>query len=441
MLLIYCNHITSRCKYAFKLVFRDLLRLPYEITTNKEDFLAFEGPKFSYTKQRIENTFWFYSSGLLFEKGIKLQEIRTFEWQHTKAFFRAPINADFSFDPFAASFYLTSRYEEYLPHLKDKHGRFVAEQSLAYEEKFLDKPVVDYYALAVYQFLKEKFDDFPTYKRTYAYQPTIDIDNAFAIKNKGFERIIAGLFQSLFKADFKAFKERLYVALHLQQDPYDTYDYQLQLIKKHNLNIIYFILLGDYAQYDKNVPSQNKNLQSLIKFLSDYGQIGIHPSYASNKNYKKLFKEINRLSNILHSEIKMSRQHFLKFTLPETYQKLIEADITDDYTMGYSSQIGFRASTCSPFFFYDLDLETETPLKLHPFAVMDGTLKDYLNLPPSKVFKIVKPIIDEIKKVSGTFITVWHNESFADTPRWNGWKKVYEEITEEALRTNEDSIL
>lgn len=434
MLLIYCHQITSRSKYAFKLIFSDMLQLPYALTTSLEDYQAHDGPKFSYSKRRVDQTPWMYCSGLLFEKGIKYQEIRTFSWNNTKAFFKAPASADFPFDVFAASFYLVSRYEEYLPHIKDQHQRFVAEQSLAYQEAFLDKPVVDYYALALYTFLKSKFSDLPDHKRTYKYVPTIDIDNAFAIRNKGFERIIAGLFHNLFKADFPAFKERLMVTLHLKKDPYDTYEYQLKIIKKYGLKVIYFILLGDYAQYDKNVAATNKNLQSLIKFLADYAEIGIHPSYASNKQPSKLLKEISRLSVILHREIKKSRQHFLKLSLPETYQRLIDADITDDYTMGYPSQLGYRASTCTPFFFYDLDLETETSLKIHPFAVMDGTLKDYLNLPNDKVLRSVKPFIEEARKVAGTFVTIWHNETFAENQRWKGWQKIYEDITKEAVK-------
>lgn len=434
MLLVYCHQITSRSKYAFKLIFNDLLQVPHALTTSLDDYQAFDGPKFSYSKRRVDHTPWIYCSGLLFEKGIKYHEINTFTWNQTKAFFKAPASADFPFDPFAASFYLVSRYEEYLPHIKDSHQRFIAEQSIAYQEAFLDKPVVDYYALALYAFLKSKYADLPEHKRTYKYVPTIDIDNAYAIRNKGFERIIAGLFQNLINADFPAFKERLLVTLHLKKDPYDTYEYQLKLIKEYGLKVIYFILLGDYAQYDKNVAATNKNLQSLIKFLADYAEIGIHPSYASNKQPNKLLKEISRLSVILHREIKKSRQHYLKLSLPETYQRLIEADITDDYTMGYPSQLGYRASTCTPFFFYDLDLETETSLKVHPFAVMDGTLKDYLNLPNDKIFKTVKPFIDEARKVKGTFVTIWHNETFAENQRWKGWRKIYEDITKEAIK-------
>lgn len=440
MILIYSCQTTSRSKYTFNLLFRDLLHLSHQITHDLDTFLNYKGPKINYSKQKVGDACWIYDKGLLFEKGIKLQDLKPFNWKHIKALYPAPKVADFPFDVFSATFYLVSRYEEYLPHFKDKHGRFVAEQSVAYQECFLDKPAVDYYAIALHDTLKEKFPELPAYKRKYKFQPTIDIDNAYAIRNKGFERIIAGVFKEIIGANFAEAKARISVALHFKPDPYDTYDYQLELIKKHKLDVIYFILLGDYAQFDKNVSAQNKNMQALIKFLADYGKVGIHPSYASHRSIQKLQKEINRLSGILHEEIKMSRQHFLKFTLPETFQRLLEAGITDEYSMGYPSQVGFRASTCSAHFFYDLDLETETSLKIHPFAVMDGTLKDYLNLPKDKIFKTVKVLIDEVKNVQGTFITLWHNETMAETKKWNGWRLVYEKIIKEATKSDEDSV-
>src|SRR5205814_2896242 len=114
---------------------------------------------------------------------------------------------------------------------------------------------------------------------------------------------------------------------------------------------------------DKNTPVESKKLQSLIKNLGDYAEVGIHPSYGSNSKEGQLKKEIDRLSKILHKDVHKGRQHFLKLSLPETYRNLIELDITEDYTMGYAFQPGFRASICMPFNFYDLDNEIETKLK------------------------------------------------------------------------------
>jgi hypothetical protein len=272
-----------------------------------------------------------------------------------------------------------------------------------------------------------------TKERHYSFRPTIDIDNAWAFRHKGFIRIGGGMLADLVHFNFESFLQRFKAVFHLANDPYDTYEYQIELIERYQLKPIFFILLGDYATFDKNVPHQNKHMQSLIKYLGDFGDVGIHPSYASNNQPQKLPNEIARLAYILHQEIHLSRQHFLRLSLPETYQRLIENDITDDYTMGYPDQPGFRAGICFPYFFYDLDLEIETALRLHPFAIMDGTLRDYMNISPDQAAGIINPLIEEVKNVKGEFISVWHNESFAENSRWKGWKKVYEDMIVKAI--------
>ena len=103
-------------------------------------------------------------------------------------------------------------------------------------------------------------------------------------------------------------------------------------------------------------------------------------------------------------------------------------DIQEDYSLGYASEIGFRASICSPFYFYDLDLDTTTHLKLIPFMLMDGTLKDYMRLSPEESILRAKKLIDEVKNVNGVFVTLWHNHSVNDKNEWKGWRHVYEEI-------------
>jgi hypothetical protein len=110
--------------------------------------------------------------------------------------------------------------------------------------------------------------------------------------------------------------------------------------------------------------------KSNAKSIADEAEIGIHPSYSSNKNLHELEIEIKRLGKVIKRDITKSRNHFLKLSFPTTYERLLEHDITDDYTMGYANAVGFRAGTSVSFPFYNIDLEQETKLLVHPFAVM-----------------------------------------------------------------------
>ena len=428
MLLIYTPKITSRHKYIFKLFFNEIHQIKFQITEREDEFKAFDGAKLNYSNTSFEDDIFIESIGLLNEKGINQQDINVSPQNNIPAFFQSQSDSSMGFDVFSASFYLVSRYEEYLPFVKDIHQRFQAESSLAYKHDFLQKPLINIWAKSLMQKIKQKHPDLEVISPTYNYISTIDIDNAFYYLEKGFVRSLAGFFASIFSFDFNGIQQRFAVLLGKQKDPYDTYDAQLKLQKEYNLKVIYFILLADYGLNDKNISFTKRKFQLLIKRLADYASIGIHPSYGSNTNFAKLPKEIKRLEGITKREVTKSRQHFLKLTLPETYNQLVDFGIRDDYTMGFASAIGFRASICSAYTFYNLDTETILPIKIHPFAVMDATLLYYLKLSPEQSLTQISALIEEVKNVNGTFISLWHNDTFSNYKQWKGWESVYKEM-------------
>lgn len=428
MLLIYTPQITPRHKYIFKLFFNEIYKVDFKITTDAESFQEFDGVKLNYSNKQFANEIFIESYGLIEEKGINQQEINVKFEHDSPIFFQSQSDATMSFDVFSASFYLVSRYEEYLPFVKDVHQRFQAENALAYKHEFLQKPVVNIWARMLIEKIKQQHPKFAIITPKYHFISTIDIDNAYFYLEKGFVRSFAGFLRSIFSLDFTAVKQRMDVLLGKEKDPYDTYDMQLKLQKANNLEVIYFILLADYGLNDKNIPFTKRKFQLLIKRLADFASIGVHPSYGSNTDYKKLPKEISRLEGITKREVTKSRQHFLKLTLPETYNHLSDLGIKDDYTMGYASALGFRASICSSFTFYNLDSESVLPLKVHPFAVMDATLLYYLNLSPQVSLIKIKQLVNEVQAVNGTFISLWHNDTFSNFKQWKGWQSVYEEM-------------
>ncbi len=433
MLLIYTHKITKRVNYIFRLIMGQVLGVDYEITSSHEKFLAFKGAKFSYAPDPFGKELFFQAADLLFSTGIEGQDLNIFTFEKNKAFF--PVYSKSSalpFDMFAASFFLVTRYEEYLPYMRDRFGRFEAPQSVSGEHEFLRKPVVNIWAYKLKAILLEQFPELSFSDRKFRYVSTIDIDSAYAYKFKGTVRTLGGIASAGLRLEFSKIFERLLVITGMQKDPFDTYTFQLQLQKKYEIDTIYFILLGDYGKFDKNIPVNSRHFQVLIKSLGDYADVGIHPSFESNESFSQLKTEISRLSKILNREITQSRQHFLKISFPETYRNLINLGITDDYTMGYAADVGFRAGICDPFYFYDLDLETETNLRVHSFQVMDGTLKDYLYKSREQSLEIIKLLIDEVKAADGTFMSLWHNESLSNAGLWKGWHEIYAETVKYA---------
>jgi hypothetical protein len=432
MILIYTTSSSSRLVYIFDLIFKEILGVTYQLTHNTDEFALSALPKFSYSEAPVRNEIFFFSTKLLFEKGIHVQDISVFDWENSKAFFATHPKYEFPFDPFAASFYLVSRYEEYLPHQRDVHDRFDVAESLAWKKGFLQKPLVNVWAQRIKKILQKKFPELQFAERKYEFISTIDIDNAYAFKEKGIVRTAGALARSLFQFHLSVFVNRISVLLGIRHDPYDTYEELFNVQQQYNFRSVYFFLLGDYAENDKNVPVTSKKLQSLIKHIADYNECGIHPSYASNAASEKIAIEKSRLRKIIRRDVTKSRQHFLMLKFPSTYRTLIDNDISDDYTMGHAGDVGFRASTCSSFLFYDLDRDVTTKLRIHPFALMDATFKYYLKVKPEEALNMIRSLVDEVRAVNGTFISLWHNESLSEIYPWEGWRDLYSQMTKVA---------
>ncbi len=428
-MLILVPKVGGRLMYIFDLMFKQLMGIEYELTTDAEQFMTFDGPKLQYGTQRLEDMPFVKSVDLLFERHIHGQSFRTVEFEDTVAPYAVFGQGNLlPFDVFAASFFLVSRYEEYLSQVRDRFGRFPAESSWMFENGMLQKPLVNIWALALAKRLRAIYPELPLRKRKFEFVPTYDIDSAWAYKHKGAYRTIGAFFRDLAAGNLDEINHRHKVLLGKMIDPFDSFGLQFELQKTFKLKPIYFVLCGEYDTNDKNISIRKPAFQSLIKNLGDYADVGIHPSFSSYLDTDKLRKEIESLSEVLHRPLTKSRQHFLRMTLPLSYQKLIELDISDDYTMGFASQAGFRAGIAGTFPFYDLENDMVTHLQVHPFALMDGTMRDYFGLNVQDSLALAKHLVDEVKEVGGTFIYLTHNETLGGENRWQGWPEMYKEL-------------
>ena len=433
MLLVYSHKITPRLKYTFKQVCTRILGIPVSFTTKVEAFIAHNSLKISYTKQPLSNEIFIRSHELLFEQGLSDVEIQVQDWEETKCFFSTGEKSVIPFDIFAASFYLLSRYEEYLPHVKDEYGRFTAKDSLAFKNGFLKQPVIDIWAYKFETVLKKQFPNFDFYSRSYNICPVIDVPMAYYFKYKGLMRTIGGNFGDFLRFKFKHLYQRYLVILGFQKDPYNTFKWIINKQKQVKNKFVVFFLIGDYSTYDKNVNINKRKFVSLIKSVADYCRVGLKASYFSLENFEILKTEKINMESIINTTLIASRNSFSKLNLPASYRNLIELEITEDFTMGYVNEIGFRAGTCTPFLFYDMDYEIQTPLMVNTYHLMDYALLKDASLLDKK--ETLHKIINEIKKVNGTFTPVFHNYTFSSDERWQGFKELFTIILDS---TNED---
>lgn len=440
MILIYSEDISPRFDYITHLIFTQILQVKIKLTTNSAEFLKSGNPKINYSQVKFGDEIYIKPHGLLAQRGIEKVDIQPVQYKNQTCFFPGSADSAFPFDPFAATFYLVTRYEEYHETETDKFGRFPAGKSLLSEYNLLKKPVVNIWTNLLADEIVKKYPQFVFPKKKFKFISTIDIDNAWAYLNKGFWRTSGALLESALKGSLSEFTSRLKVLTGSVNDPYDTYEYLDSVFKGNEEKVKFFFLLGDYAKFDKNVSHENNNFQKLIQNISQKYDVGIHPSFAGFVHgcHGKVIREAGRLKKISGKEILKSRQHYLNLKFPKTYHNLIKAGINEDYTLGFADQTGFRAGICTPFYFYDLQNEAITNLLIVPFQVMDGTLLHYLALSPKEAFNEIELLMKEVKEVGGTFVSIWHNETVNDLGEWKGFRKVFEKINQLGFQwTNE----
>jgi hypothetical protein len=425
-ILFYSDTLTARLRYVAQFVFEDMLGLALEFTHDKHAFAGSFLPKINYSVEPISpSAFFIKSHRLLFESHVS--EIKI---QDESDFFSHPEKDTFpNFDILARIFYILSRYEEYTapPSVFDSHQRFTAAASLQKRLSYLHQPIVNQWIIALRAALLAQFPNLhfapPQY---FCFQPSFDIDMVWRYKHKGWRRTIGGMARDFLKGKFYDIPKRVKILRGVQNDPDYIFDYLFQIHANLEIAPIFFFLLGDLGKYDKNIYWQNPALGALVKIIADRYRCGLHPSYASNQSIHILEKEKSRFETLTHRPLQISRQHFLKLRFPETYQRLLALGIKEDWSLGYADDIGFRAGVASPFRWFDLVKDEATDLVIHPFQIMDVTLRDYLRLSPEEAFSKIETMISTIKNVGGTFTTLWHNSSFSE--EWADWRVVYERM-------------
>jgi hypothetical protein len=419
---IYSKEDSPRIRYIAGIILGDILGLTWEVVTDKRKFG--KNPVINYSPEIISGSFKITPHSILFENRICQKNIAVSEWKGLPVFFQVT-DSDLPFDIFAAAFFLVTRYEEYLEFKPDRHGRFPASQSVAYKNGFLERPVIDLWSKEFAKSLLKKFPFLVFKKNEFKSLLTIDTDQPFAYQGKNIFRSIGGMFYDKAK-DQVGMTERYRIMSKNEKDPYDVFDYIVDNIEKNEIDARFFFPVGDRSKFDKNPSWKNTEYRNLIQKISRKYLVGLHPSYIAGGDGTLVGTEAKRLRSVINKEISLSRYHFIRLTMPGSYYNSLQAGFSEDFSMGYPDEPGFRAGIARPYYFYNVAEDVQTNLKITPFQIMDGTLYDYKKLDPSGSKDLILTIINEIRKVGGLFVSIWHNTSLLDNQEWREWRGVFE---------------
>lgn len=443
-MILYSHTIPHRLRYIADFIGREMTGNELIITDSISAFTGYTGPRINYSNEKItEEEIRIGPQGLLFEKEIRPQQLNCFETNGYKAFF--PAEGDFPFDIFAASFYLLSRYEEYLPHEKDRYGRFAHTNALAFKESFLDIPLVNVWIQSFKKTVRDKFSLLaPAYGLTenlhtgIRFLPTYDIDEAYSFKHKQWWRSAGAAVKDLLRGKWDRYRLRRKVLNGKAEDPFDSYAWMDDLHRPHALKPKYFFLLAQRTgRYDRNILPAETALQTLIRDYAKKYDIGIHPSWQSGDDPSLVQQEIRLLEDISKIKITASRQHFIRFSLPQTYRVLAETGIREDFSMGYGSINGFRASVASPFYWYDLSNDEPTSLLLYPFCFMEANSFFELKQTPAAALEAMRNYYRSVKQAGGWMISIWHNTFLGTDDLYKGWRDIYRQFVQEVTAETE----
>jgi len=398
-MLIYVPKTTPRIFYTFKIIFERLLNVSLHFTTDIDEFLVSTEPKMAYSSQKIEASVWMEATALLFEENIMKQNINTEKWGGYSLFFPVK-NGNFSIDFASVIFFLVSRYEEYdNAVLLDKHKRFSCKNSIAHTLGWHRTLMTHRLAFALAEEIKKYFPQFVYKTPQFVEFSTHDVDIAYQYKGKQWWRLCGAFAKSIFTLRFTHAQNCLKTALGIDVvDPFDNFEPENVIPKP-----IYFIPTASFGKYDKNISVKSNAFRRLICKIKEHSEIGLHPSYHSSENKSFIEKEKKKLEKVSQLTITKSRQHFLRFRFPDTFRALLEAGITDDYSLGWHDDAGFRASIAVPYPFFDLLKNEETALMLHPLAFMDCVFAQ------EEGSSVLSELREEAKKMGGNLIVLTHN--------------------------------
>ncbi|MFZ0282912.1 MAG: polysaccharide deacetylase family protein [Bacteroidales bacterium] len=420
---IFTTSIVPRLNYVADLILNDILGLSWKVITDRRKLG--KGTIINYSNEIVPGSFRLSPVTLLFESGIRKQEIYVNNWKNLPVFFQTTEDSDLPFDIFAATFFLVSRYEEYLDFEPDEHGRFRASHSLAYKHGFLGIPVINLWAVELARLLLRKYQTITFRRNDFKALLTIDVDEPFAYRGRNLIGNIGEFINDITSKPHKA-AHRLGCLAGREKDPYEVFDYLSDNIRDSKADAKFFFPVGDHSEHDRNPSWKNAEYRKLISAIAGKFSVGIHPSFKAATNILTVGAELKRLKAILKREITVSRFHFLKIVMPQSYRNISSAGIVEDYSMGFHDEPGFRAGIAGPFMFYDVAVDRLTNLRIYPFQVMDVTLTNYKKLDPGSAREVIKKLISETRRARGTFISIWHNTTLLDNPESREWREVFE---------------
>lgn len=443
MLIIHCNKKFQREReYIYDVVFHDFWGVKYQICFEDRDDVLIEGVDENCVY--IEDTFFQQQEKNWLRKGsLPNQPLETMQvldsYIDCVTDVKLPViygnceagrifsadNLHCYIDIFGSAFFMLTRYEEVVIKERDCYDRFSAANSLAYQEGFLERPIINEYLEILWQWLGEHFVGIKREERRFEIMPTHDIDVPFwRLQNNLYNRIHMLAGDVLKRRDWSIAHQHIdYIKRATMgswvQDPYYTFDLIMDISERNDLTSnFYFMTSIDRDQKDGNYDIMHPEVCRLAKNILERGhKIGIHPGFGSKDKLRFIKEDTDKLWKMIDAgrlpvEKIGGRQHYLHWTAPTTWKCYEEAGIVYDTTLSYADHIGFRCGICYDYPVYNVLTHERYKLREYPLMVMDCSGLEYMNLSHIEMLERCLALKEKVRNYGGVFVILWHNNFF-----------------------------
>ena len=222
---------------------------------------------------------------------------------------------------------------------------------------------------------------------------------------------------------------RLGRALFAPKPPELDFQTILEIEARHGFRSTFFVLHDrGGCRRGSRYPLTAPALRRIVKMIEAAGgEIGLHGGYYRFNQAAGYRESRELLRATLSVEAIGIRNHFLRFSGPETWLAQEAAGFRYDATFGYSDRLGPREGRMLPFIPEDPAIGRKLDLVELPLTIMDITLFRNLGLNGAGALEAAWKAIEPLIQAGGLVTLLWHNDYFNE-PEYAEWQWTYEQL-------------
>ena len=319
-------------------------------------------------------------------------------------------------DVVAGAFFMLSRYEETVVRTADVFDRFPAESSVAYQEGFLQEPVVNQYAeqllkmLRIAGFAGERRKWWGTAPWAIALTHDIDKLHRFPMSVLDIARYMLGRVPEGTPKLGSLLRDYVQTTTHRKTDEYDCLQEMATWEVSTGVSASYYFLGDSNGRHGADYSMDDPKVVTDVQAVAAMGhEIGFHAGMGTFEDARQFGSELSRVRSV-GSRVAGGRQHYLRWKTPLTWRLWEQEGLTYDTTLGYSKVAGFRCGTCLPFKAYDIENDREMSLWEWPLMFMDATYR----LSWNEGTVVLQHLVQQCSQHGGVLVLLWHSANWSE---------------------------